>query len=69
MYTRQSNCNGGPQSTQALIYKGYVILLSEYDTCWGWSNDFSEGCSSRKEDALKSAQLSVEQILIRKAQR
>ena len=69
MYTRKSNCNGDPQSTQALVYKGYVILLSKYDTCWGWSSDFSEGCSSTKEDALKSAQFSVEQILIKKAQR
>ncbi len=55
MYTRKSNCNGDPQSTQALVYKGYVILLSKYDTCWGWSSDFSEGqqfsfyeCNTRK---------------------
>ena len=57
MYTRKSNCNGGSQSTQALIYKGYVILLSKYDICWCWSSDLSEGCSSMKEDALQSAQL------------
>ena len=58
-----------PQSTQAIFYKGYVILLSKYDTCWGWSSNFSEGCSCTKEDALQSAQLNIEQILLRKAQR
>ncbi|MDJ0714021.1 MAG: hypothetical protein QNJ54_07350 [Prochloraceae cyanobacterium] len=69
MYTRQNNCNGGPQSTQALVYKKYVILLSKYETSWGWSSDFGEGCCCRKEDALRAAQLNIEQILLRKAQR
>ena len=66
MYTRKSNCNGDLQTTQALAYKGYVILFSKYYTCWGSSSDFSQGCFSTKQEALQSAQLNIEQILLRK---
>ena len=69
MSSGNSNYRGNPQNTKALVYKGYVILLSKYESCWSWSSDFSEGFSSTKEEALKSAQFTIEQILIKKAQR
>ena len=63
------NCSGHPKTTQAFIYQGYIILLEKYESCWNWSSDFSQGCFSTKQEALQSAQLNVEQILLRKAQR
>ncbi len=69
MFTCNTQRSYDPKSTKALVHKGYVILLSKYDTCWGWSSDFGEGCSCRKEDALRAAQLNIEQIILRKAQR
>ncbi len=69
MYSRNTNCTGHPQTTQAIVYKGYIVLLEKYECCWSWSSDFSKGCSSTKEEVLKSAQLNIEQIILRKVQR
>ncbi len=66
MYTCKANPNYNPKGTQALVYKGYVILLEKYDSCWSWSSDFSQGCSCTRKDALESAQLNIEQILMKK---
>ncbi len=55
--------------TKAFIYKEYVIFIDKYASCWSWSSDFSYGSSSTEKEALRAAQLSVEQILTKKAQR
>lgn len=69
MHTSRLNCHGHLKTAQALVYKGYVILLENYDSSWSWSSDFSQGCSPCKEEALKSAQLHIEEILLKRGQK